>query len=126
MRPRGRWRRWRRRVPELRDEGLHVGPGIGLRGLIDALDYWADHIPGAPGKGKLNISFKWDDSIILDRLSEMAQWQQEVSMGLRSKTEYRRHFFGEDEETATRAVQAIQQEAGANDILKGVIDNGDG
>lgn len=97
-----------------------------LRGLIDALDYWADHIPGAPGKGKLNISFKWDDSIILDRLSEMAQWQQEVSMGLRSKTEYRRHFFGEDEETATRAVQAIQQEAGANDILKGVIDNGDG
>lgn len=47
-------------------------------------------------------------------------------MGLRSKTEYRRHFFGEDEETATRAVQAIQQEAGANDILKGVIDNGDG
>ena len=97
-----------------------------LRGLIDALDYWADHIPGAPGKGKLNISFKWDDSIILDRLSEMAQWQQEVSMGLRSKTEYRMHFFGEDKETATRAVQAIQQEAGANDILKGVIDNGDG
>ena len=78
------------------------------------------------GKGKLNISFKWDDSIILDRLSEMAQWQQEVSMGLRSKTEYRMHFFGEDEETATRAVQAIQQETGANDILKGVIDNGDG
>ena len=86
----------------------------------------ADHIPGAPGKGKLNISFKWDDSIILDRLSEMAQWQQEVSMGLRSKTEYRMHFFGEDEETATRAVQAIQQETGASDILKGVIDNGDG
>ena len=35
-----------------------------LRGLINALDYWADHIPGAPGKGKLNIAFKWDDSII--------------------------------------------------------------
>jgi len=80
----------------------------------------------APEDAKLNISFKWDDSIILDRLSEMAQWQQEVSMGLRSKTEYRMHFFGEDEETATRAVQAIQQETGASDILKGVIDNGDG
>lgn len=97
-----------------------------LRGLINALDYWADHIPGAPGKGKLNIAFKWDDSIILDRLTEMAQWQQEVSMGLRSKAEYRMHFFGEDEETATQAVQAIQQEAGAADILKGVLDNGDG
>ena len=79
-----------------------------------------------PGKGKLNIAFKWDDSIILDRLTEMAQWQQEVSMGLRSKAEYRMHFFGEDEETATQAVQSIQQEAGAADILKGVLDNGDG
>lgn len=97
-----------------------------LRGLIDALDYWADHVPDAPGKGTLSISFKWDDSIILDRLSEMAQWQQEVSMGLRSKAEYRQHFFGEDEKTATQAVQAIQQENGSNDILKGVLDNGDG
>ena len=97
-----------------------------LRGLIDALDYWGDHIPDAPGKGALNVSFKWDDSIILDRLTEMAQWQQEVSMGLRSKAEYRQHFFGEDEKTATQAVQAIQQENGSTDILKGVLDNGDG
>lgn len=97
-----------------------------LRGLIDALDYWADHVPGAPGKGTLNIAFKWDDSIILDRITEMTQWQQEVSMGLRGKVEYRMHFFGEDEKTATLAVQKIQQEAGSNDILKGVIDNGDG
>ena len=97
-----------------------------LRGLIDALDYWADHVPDAPRKGTLSISFKWDDSIILDRLSEMAQWQQEVSMGLRSKAEYRQHFFGEDEKTATQAVQAIQQENGSNNILKGVLDNGDG
>ena len=97
-----------------------------LRGLIDALDYWADHTPGVPGKGKLNISFKWDDSIILDRLSEMAQWQQEVSMGLRSKTEYRMHFFGEDEETAAQAIREIQTESAATDILQGVIDNGDG
>lgn len=97
-----------------------------LRGLIDALDYWADHVPDAPGKGKIKATFKWDDSIILDRITEMAQWQQEVSMGLRSKAEYRMHFFGEDEDTATRAVQAIQQESGSADILKGVLDNGDG
>lgn len=97
-----------------------------LRGLIDALDYWADHTPGAPGRGKRNVSFKWDDSIILDRVTEMAQWQQEVSMGLRSKAEYRQHFFGEDEETARKAIAAIQSESGADNILKGVIDNGDG
>ena len=97
-----------------------------LRGLIDALNYWADHVQGAPGRGSVSVAFKWDDSIILDRLTEMSQWQQEVGLGLRSKAEYRQHFFGEDEKTATLAVQAIQRENGAVDILKGVIDNGDG
>lgn len=97
-----------------------------LRGLVDALDYWADHVPNAPGKGEVNATFKWDDSIILDRMAEMGQWQQEVSMGLRSKAEYRQHFFGEDEKTATQAIQAIQQESGAMNMLQGVIDNGDG
>lgn len=97
-----------------------------LRGLIDALNYWADHLPDAPGRGKMEIAFHWDDSIILDRLSEMAQWQQEVAAGLRGKIEYRQHFFGEDEETARKAIEAIRQEAGAMDVLKGVIDNGDG
>ena len=95
-----------------------------LRGLIEALDYWADHIPDAPGRGKLSISFKWDDSIILDRLSEMAQWQQEVTMGLRGKAEYRQHFYGEDEQTARAAIEAIQHENGGDDILKGVLSNG--
>ena len=50
------------------------------------------------------------DSIILDRLSEMAQWQQEVSMGLRSKTEYRMHFFGEDAENKTVPVILCAEE----------------
>lgn len=95
-----------------------------LRGLIEALDYWADHIPDAPGRGKLSVSFKWDDSIILDRLSEMAQWQQEVTMGLRGKAEYRQHFYGEDEQTARAAIEAIQHETGGDDILKGVLSNG--
>ena len=92
-----------------------------LRGLIEALDYWADHIPGAPGRGRLDISFHWDDSIILDRLTEMSQWQQEVSMGLRGKAEYRQHFYGEDEATARKAIAAIQQENGGGDLLKGVL-----
>lgn len=97
-----------------------------LRGLIDALDYWGDHIKGAPGRGKLNIAFHWDDSIILDRITEMDQWRQDVSMGLRGKAEYRQHFFGEDEETAAQAIREIQTESAATDILQGVIDNGDG
>lgn len=93
-----------------------------LRGLIDALDFWADQVDSAPpASGELQISFHWDDSIIVDRLTEMSQWQAELQLGLRSKAEYRQHFYGEDEETAAAAVAAIQQEAVAQDVLQGVL-----
>lgn len=93
-----------------------------LRGLIDALDFWADQVDSAPAaSGELQISFHWDDSIILDRLTEMGQWQAELQLGLRSKAEYRQHFYGEDEATATAAIQAIQQESVAQDVLQGVL-----
>ncbi len=94
-----------------------------LRELIEALDTWANMLPGAPQPGTVNIAFDWDDSILLDQITERAQWQQEVSMGLRSKAEYRQHFFGEDETAANAAIQAAKAESqtGAETILAGVI-----
>lgn len=76
------------------------------------------------GAGAPEISFKWDDSIIIDRQTEMVQWQSELQLGLRSKVEYRQHFYGEDEATAQQAIAAIQQESMATDILQGVLTNG--
>ena len=76
------------------------------------------------GSGEPEITFKWDDSIIIDRQTEMAQWQAELQMGLRSKAEYRQHFYGEDEATAQKAIAAIQQESVAADILQGVLTGG--
>ena len=96
-----------------------------LRGLIAALDFWADQLDTVPaGAGAPEISFKWDDSIIIDRQTEMTQWQAELQLGLRSKVEYRQHFYGEDEATAQQAIVAIQQESIATDILQGVLTNG--
>ena len=96
-----------------------------LRGLIAALDFWADQLDDVPARTtEPEISFKWDDSIIIDRQTEMAQWQAELQMGLRSKAEYRQHFYGEDEATAQQAIAAIQQESMAADILQGVLTNG--
>lgn len=96
-----------------------------LRGLIEALDFWADQLDSVPAaSGEPEISFKWDDSIIIDRQTEMAQWQAELQLGLRGKAEYRQHFYGEDEATAKQAVAAIQQEAVAADVLQGVLMNG--
>lgn len=95
-----------------------------LRGLVEALNFWADQTSGAPARGDVETSFKWDDSIIVDRLTEKAQWQQEVTMGLRSKIEYRMHFFGEDEKTAQQHLAEATQESAAADILQGVIASG--
>ena len=96
-----------------------------LRGLIAALNFWADQLDTVPaGSSEPEISFKWDDSIIIDRQTEMAQWQAEIQLGLRGKAEYRQHFYGEDEATARSAVAAIQQEAMASDILQGVLTHG--
>lgn len=96
-----------------------------LRGLIAALDFWADQLDSVPASsGEPEITFKWDDSIIIDRQTEMAQWQAELQMGLRSKVEYRKHFYGEDEATAQQAIAAITQESMAADILQGVLTNG--
>lgn len=94
-----------------------------LRGLIEALNFWADHLPGAPSSGEVSVAFDWDDSILIDRITERAQWQQEVTMGLRSKVEYRQHFFGEDEATAQAAVAGVkaEQQPAAGSILEGVI-----
>lgn len=93
------------------------------RDLIGALDFWADAIPDAPPKEELTVTFDWDDSILIDRLTERAQWQTEVTMGLRSKAEYRRHFFGEDEATAATAIAAAkaEQQPAAGNILEGVL-----
>ena len=96
-----------------------------LRGLIAALDFWADQLDSVPAAtAEPEITFKWDDSIIIDRQTEMAQWQAELQLGLRSKAEYRQHFYGEDEATAQNAIAAIQQESVATDILQGVLTNG--
>ena len=96
-----------------------------LRGLIEALDFWADQLDNVPaGDGEPEITFKWDDSIIIDRQTEMAQWQAELQLGLRSKAEYRQHFYGEDEATAQQAIANITQESMAADILQGVLTGG--
>lgn len=96
-----------------------------LRGLIAALDFWAGHVKEAPPRGAVDIAFLWDDSILIDALTERAQWQTDVQMGLRSRVEYRQHFFGEDEATAEAALAKIQSEGMPGmDILQGVLSNG--
>ena len=52
-----------------------------------------------------------DDSYIIDKESEKKEWREDVSLGLRSKTEYRMYFYGETEEEAKAALERIREES---------------
>ena len=83
-----------------------------------------DVLGGMPDKVEIGVSSNIIKNVKSDRQTEMAQWQAELQLGLRSKAEYRQHFYGEDEATAQNAIAAIQQESVATDILQGVLTNG--
>ena len=46
-----------------------------------------------------------DDSYIIDTETEKAQWKEDVKMGLRTRVEYRMHFYGESEEEAKKNIE---------------------
>lgn len=56
-----------------------------------------------------------DDSYIIDADTERAQWISDLQMGIRSKTEFRMHFYGESEKEAKKHVTPTLDE-----LMKGV------
>ena len=61
-------------------------------------------------EGKYEISFEWDDSILVDSESELAKRLQLINAGLASKLEVRMWYFGETENQAKAALQKIDEE----------------
>lgn len=51
------------------------------------------------------ITIVADDSYIIDSDTEKMQWIQDLNLGIRSKTEYRMHFYGESPKEAAKNVQ---------------------
>lgn len=60
--------------------------------------------------GEYDISFEWDDSIIVDVDTELNKQITLLQNGLTSKTEVRMWYFGETERQAQEALQAIEKE----------------
>lgn len=56
-----------------------------------------------------------DDSYIIDADTERAQWLSDLQMGIRSKTEFRMHFYGESEKEAKKHVTPTLDE-----LMKGL------
>ena len=56
-----------------------------------------------------------DDSYIIDADTERAQWLSDLQLGIRSKTEFRMHFYGESEKEAKKHVTPTLDE-----LMKGM------
>lgn len=74
-----------------------------LEGLTAAMDALCDLYELSPA-GSYTTSALWDDSIVNDPETERIRDMQEVREGLMAKWEYRVKWYGEDENTAKRAV----------------------
>lgn len=61
-------------------------------------------------KGTYEVSYSWDDSIIIDKDAERQLDLIDVQNGLMSKVEYRMKWFGETENQAKQAVEVINEE----------------
>ena len=61
--------------------------------------------------GKYDVSFEWDDSIIVDVDTELGKQMTLLQNGLTSKVEVRQWYFGETERQAQEALQKIKEES---------------
>ncbi len=71
-------------------------------------------------EGEYDVSFEWDDSILVDVDMELAKRIQLMQNGLTSKLEVRQWYFGETERQAKEALQQIADESATdaeNDLM---------
>ena len=80
-----------------------------LTDVIRAMDVYATLYNLAP-EGEYEVSFTWDDSIITDSAQQMEERMRLLNSGIISKAEFRQWYFGETEEQAITAVQAVENE----------------
>lgn len=64
--------------------------------------------------GRYEISFEWDDSILVDSDSELEKRLSLINAGISSKLETRMWYFGETENQAKAALQQIDDEKKAS------------
>ena len=58
--------------------------------------------------GVYNVSFEWDDSIQVDKESEMNKRLALVNAGISNKVEFRMWYYGETEQQAIQALSKGQ------------------
>lgn len=80
-----------------------------LRDTIYAMDALCTLYNITP-PGEYEVSFEWDDSIIVDAGEELEKRMSMLNAGITSKLEIRMWFFGETENQAKAALQKVEDE----------------
>lgn len=73
------------------------------------LDKYCD-LYGIVSQGEYEVSYTWDDSILVDKDTERQADLLDIDKGLMSKLEYRMKWYGETEEQAQEMLDQIQTE----------------
>lgn len=73
-----------------------------LEDLVYAMNFWAVLYSFVPPGNDYQVSFVWDDSIIVDAEAERQTDRQDVAMGVMSLAEYRSKWYGETLEEAAK------------------------
>lgn len=89
-----------------------------LRHLIYIMNVYTTLYGLAP-QGEYDVSYVWDDSIVVDAEAERLRDLQEMRDGILSKWEYRAKWYGEDEETAKAKIQEAKNESQTDDEILG-------
>lgn len=79
-----------------------------LEGLVEAMDIWATLGKLSP-VGDYDISFEWDDSLVMDAETENAQMYQEVAAGLIKPEYYLMKRYGVTEEQLKEMMPSMDE-----------------
>lgn len=80
-----------------------------LRDVVYIMDVYCS-LYGITPEGDYDVSFEWDDSILIDSESELSKRLTLMQNGLASKKEIRMWYFGETENQAKAKLQEIEDE----------------
>ena len=78
-----------------------------LDGLVQAIDELATLYEITP-EGEFEVSYVWDDSIIVDAEKERQRDREEVDHNLMAPWEYRKKWYGETDEQAKAAIARMK------------------
>lgn len=73
-----------------------------LEDLVYAMNFWAALYGLIPPGAEYQVSFDWDDSIVVDAEEDRKRDREDVAMGVMSLAEYRSKWYGETLEEAEK------------------------